>query len=116
MPSCSVTSDIATPTISAGSRSGSDLPNAAGGQVASFLVECLVYLVENEHFLVESDDLYARVRRIVLRMRELLGNPLISMGLREINDIKPLFGAGQAWSQPDAIKFVDAVVAHLGAA
>jgi hypothetical protein len=36
------------------------------------------------------------------------------MSLTEINGIKPLFGAGQAWKRPDAQVFANALMAHLG--
>lgn len=97
-------------------RLRSDLPNADGLNVPSFLVECLVHMVEDEHFLFEDDDHYDRVRRILIRMRDLVKNPLLSIGLREINGIKPLFDSGQAWTRADAIKFVDAVADRLGVA
>ena len=44
--------------------------------VPSFLVECLVHLVVNEYFLVETDEPYDRVRRVALRLRERLSDPV----------------------------------------
>ena len=82
-------------------------------KVPSFLVECLVYIVENEYFLVESDDGYDRVRRVALRMQELLNSPAAT-SLREINGIKLLFHSSEAWTLADARTFVNAVVIHLG--
>jgi hypothetical protein len=73
----------------------------------------LVYIVENHHFTVASDDHYDRVRRVALRMQEILENPLLSSTMKEINGIKPLFG-NQGWTRPDAITFIRAAVAHLG--
>lgn len=96
-------------------RFRSDLPDADQIKAPSFLVECLVYMVEDHHFLFEDDDAYDRVRRIAVRIRQLL-TPLSAAGLREVNGIKPLFAQGQAWSRADAVKYVDAVIARLGAA
>jgi hypothetical protein len=61
-----------------------------GGEVPSFLVECLVYRVEDEHFLVEWDDRYDRLRRIVGRMHAQLNVPDWSSSALEINDIRDL--------------------------
>jgi hypothetical protein len=83
-------------------------------KVPSFLVECLVYLVANEHFLVETDDRYDRVRRIVRRMQTLLANQLVIPGLVEINGVKLLFHPTQSWTYADAVTFINAVVAQLG--
>jgi hypothetical protein len=82
--------------------------------VPSFLVECLVYNVEDDHFMIESDDRFDRVVRIARRLRAMLANPLYASNMREINGIKPLFGMGQAWSWRDAVTYVDAVIVHLG--
>ena len=82
--------------------------------VPSFLVECLAYLVEDWHFLVDGDDRYARVRRVAMRIQELLSNPQAEASLCEINELKLLFHPAQAWSHSGAVTFADAVVAHLG--
>ena len=79
----------------------------------SFLVECLVYLVEDTHFCVESDDAYDRVRRIASRMREILETPGAPQ-LREINGCKYLFGPSQPWTLDQAKAFVAWVLRHLG--
>lgn len=82
--------------------------------VPSFLVECLVYLVEDWHFLVDGEDRYSRVRRVARRIQELLSNPAMVGSLREINELKLLFDPGQAWTYPDALVFANTVVAYLG--
>lgn len=82
--------------------------------VPSFVIECLVYVVEDEHFLVPGDDRYSRVRRVALRIQQLLGAPQVAARLTEINEIKLLFHADQAWTYSAALTFVNAVVAHLG--
>lgn len=82
--------------------------------VPSFLVECLVYAVEDAYFLVESDDRYDRVQRIARRMQALLGASQNAARMTEINEIKWLLRPTQAWSFDAALTFANAVVAHLG--
>lgn len=83
-------------------------------KVPSFLIECLVYCVEDAYFLVESDDRYDRVRRVARRIQELLSNRAAADRLCEINDIKLLFRPNQAWTYEDALTFANEVVTHLG--
>jgi hypothetical protein len=82
-------------------------------KVPSFLVECLVYLVENHYFIVETDDRHARVTRVLNRLAEILANPLIAYASYEINGIKSLFGGGQAWTLDTAKNFVSLAVSHI---
>lgn len=86
------------------------LPNG----VPSFLVESLVYNVDNSLFLYDEDDWFGRVRRVASNLQANLRSPLLSAFLVEANGIKPLFGGGQKWSYESARKFVDSVLAHLG--
>lgn len=83
------------------------------GTVPSFLVECLVYLVEDRYFTDASDDRYGRVSRVLNRLAEILANPLIAYTSYEINGIKSLFGGGQAWTLDTARNFVNLAVAHI---
>lgn len=83
-------------------------------KVPSFLVECLVYAVEDEYFLNKNDDRYDRTRRLAQRMRELLASPTWVSSVTEINGIKLLFGPGQAWTAATAQSFISAVNTHLG--
>lgn len=85
------------------------------GQVPSFLIECLVYRVEDEFFVVPCDDRYDRVRRVLLRIRDQLANDLYSMFMFEINDVKPLFANTQPWTVGDVRTFVAAALARLAA-
>jgi hypothetical protein len=78
------------------------------GDAQSFLIECLVYRVEDEHFVVDWDDRYARLRRIVARMQAQLNYAPWSDAAREINDIKLLFGAHQPWTLDTAKRFAAA--------
>jgi hypothetical protein len=82
-------------------------------KVPSFLVECLMYLVEDRYFTDPSDDRYGRVSRVLNRLAEILANPLIAYTSYEINGIKLLFGGGQAWTLDTARNFVNLAVSHI---
>lgn len=79
----------------------------------SFLIECLVYLVDDGQFLVDA-DLYGRMRRIAQSMQHILQNPYTALELTEINEIKLLFGPHQPWTLATAQEFADAAVLYLG--
>lgn len=83
-------------------------------RIPSFLIECLVYIVEDVHFLVETDDRYIRIKRVLTRVAQLLNSGLFTWTLTEINGIKPLFGDGQAWTLGQAQDFVSRALTHLG--
>ena len=74
-------------------------------QVPSFLVECLVYGVEDGYFLVEPDDRYDRLLRVVTRIHEQLNDASWVGTAREINGVKLLFGVHQGWTLDAAKKF-----------
>jgi hypothetical protein len=74
-------------------------------EVPSYLVECLVYRVEDHYFLVEADDRYDRLRRVVERMLEQLNNPTWVRAAMEINEVKLLFGSHQGWTADAAKQF-----------
>jgi hypothetical protein len=83
-------------------------------RVPSFLVECLVYLVEDHHFLV-NEDRYDRVKRILTRSLEIISQQGQALyNLPEINGIKPLFGSQQAWTVEKARWFLASAIRHLG--
>jgi hypothetical protein len=82
-------------------------------QIPSFLVECLVYLVEDAHFLQEEDDRIDRVRRVVARLLEILADPLLTAGATEINGVKFLFHSSQPWTLDDAQVFAAAAYTRL---
>ena len=82
-----------------------DLGQLRFKQIPSFLVESLVYRVEDIHFLFDEDR-YDRAKRILVRIGEQLNNSLSVWMAMEINGIKPLF-SGQPWSLDDAKLFVD---------
>ncbi|MBB2749782.1 UNVERIFIED_ORG: hypothetical protein GGI57_000448 [Rhizobium aethiopicum] len=83
-------------------------------RVPSFLVECLVYLVEDHHFVV-NEDRYSRVKRILTRSLEIISQQGLALyNLPEINGIKPLFGVRQAWTVEKARWFLASAICHLG--
>lgn len=83
-------------------------------RVPSFLVECLVYLVEDYHFL-GNEDRYGRVKRILKRSLEIVcQDRAVLYNLPEVNGIKPLFGAQQAWTVEKARTFLARAINHMG--
>lgn len=82
-------------------------------RLPSFLVECLVYVVEDGHFLVD-EDLYSRLVRILRRLEARLGDATWVGTATEVNEIKFLFHQSQAWCLDDAKGFVDAALVRLG--
>lgn len=84
-------------------------------RLPSFYVECLVYCVEDEFFLNESDDRYDRLLRILGRLRALLSDPSWCNDATEVNEIKYLFRNNHSWSFRDASAFIDAAIKRLQA-
>lgn len=84
-------------------------------QVPSFLIESLTYAVDDGYFLIDSDDQYYRILRILYRMRELLSDPNWVENATEINGIKYLFRPAQPWSIDDTKAFVLAAINRLEA-
>jgi hypothetical protein len=77
------------------------------------LIECLTYTVEDNYFLVETDDRYDRANRILRRMWELLDSRPWTVRATEINGIKFLFHVAQPWTVDDAKGFVALALAQL---
>jgi hypothetical protein len=75
-------------------------------EAPSFLIECLVYGVEDWFFLYEEDDRYDRLVRIVTRMSGQLHDEAWCNAATEINGVKPLFGQETPWTVYGARKFV----------
>jgi hypothetical protein len=82
-------------------------------RLPSFLVECLTYVVENEYFLVEADDHYLRLVRILNRLSDKLRDPSWCADATEVNEIKFLFRSGQSWTRDQAITFVASALRRL---
>jgi hypothetical protein len=83
------------------------------GQAPSFLIECLTYVVEDNYFLVETDDRYDRANRILRRIRAMLDNSPWTSTATEINGIKFLFHVEQPWTVDYAKVFVALALAQL---
>ena len=88
---------------------------AINRRLPSFLVECLVYLVEDEYFNIVIDDRYDRFRRVIERVAKLLEHDDFAAKALEVNDIKFLFHPNQAWTLADARNFLAAANARLNA-
>jgi hypothetical protein len=84
-------------------------------EVPSFLVECLVYGIDDNHFLIEEDDRYDRLLRIVATIHSNVNNPAWCSSAREINEIKRLFAPDQAWAVAGAQTFAIAAWQRLNA-
>lgn len=82
------------------------------GQVTSFLIECLVYAVEDGYFLFEEDR-YGRMWRILYRIGDQLVEPSWTSSVPEINEVKFLFHETQPWTVGDAVAFVLAALRRL---
>jgi hypothetical protein len=76
--------------------------------VPSYLVECLVYGVEDDYFLVEADERYDRLLRVVGPMHEQLNDPTWVNLTTEINEVIFLFGSHQRWTADAAKRFLAA--------
>jgi len=62
-----------------------------------------------------NEDRYDRVKRILKRSLELISQPGLNLNYYpEINGIKPLFGARQAWTVEKARWFLATAIRHLG--
>jgi hypothetical protein len=92
-----------------------DLGKIAKGQIPSFLIECLVYEIEDYHFLVETDDRYDRLLRVVQRIWQRSCDQNWINSATEINGIKLLFGSHQPWTAIAVKQFAEAAYARLTA-
>jgi hypothetical protein len=82
-------------------------------RIPSFFVECLVYVVEDDFFLVEADDRYDRILRILYRLRDRLSDPVWCNDATEVNEIKYLFRTNTSWTSAEALNFVNAAMKRL---
>jgi hypothetical protein len=81
-------------------------------RLPSFLVECLVYTVEDTYFLIDEDR-YDRLLRILGRLYDRLCDNAWTQDATEVNNIKLLFREGQAWTHQQALQFVAAAIGRL---
>jgi hypothetical protein len=84
----------------------------ARGTCPSFLIECLAYRVEDEHYGV-AEGRRARLKRILNRSWVQVSDPAWTVTAREINDHKRLFGTHQPWTPQDARTFIALAVGAL---
>lgn len=82
------------------------------GVASSFLIECLAYRVEDEHYTKDITR-RARLKRVLNRSNEQLADPAWIATAREINDWKLLFGNHQPWKPIDAQTFVALALEEL---
>lgn len=92
-----------------------DVHLIARDRAPSFLVECLIYSVEDDYFLVEGDDRYDRARRVASRLVGLTESEEWIGAAREINGIKLMFGPWQGWQESDARSLAYALCSWLEA-
>lgn len=101
-----------------------ELPQELRAQVRatpSFLIESLVYNCRNELFrhTVIYDDVVAVLGHLSVALQDQLRTSLLGLFAydhwMEVNGVKPLFAAEQAWTVQSAAQFVAAARAYLGA-
>jgi hypothetical protein len=85
-------------------------------EVPSFLIECLVYGVEDQTFLFENDDRYDRLRRVVSRIHAQLHDPASCDSATDITEVAKLFGNDKPWTVASARQFSHAAWQRLSAA
>lgn len=83
--------------------------------IPSFLIECLVYMVEDAYFLFEEDDRWVRLLRILYRIQALLQDDAAASEATEINEINYLFRNHQSWTLRQAREFVTVAIGRLEA-
>jgi hypothetical protein len=82
-------------------------------RLPSFLIECLVYVVDDDLFLDDNNDRFGRLLNILMRIHHLLGDQNWVHGATEINEVKFLFREGQAWTVDEAQSLVLAAINRL---
>jgi hypothetical protein len=85
-------------------------------EVPSFLIECLVYRAEDNAFLVEADDRYDRLRRVITRINTQLHDPARCSSITDITGLANLFGNDRPWTSISALQFFNAAWHRLNAA
>lgn len=77
---------------------------ATADTVPSFLLECMLWNVDNSHYGHAS--LYEDVEQAILYMYQRLESEELCDGWTEVNGIKPLFSKDQKWTREDARAFL----------
>lgn len=73
--------------------------------IPSFLIECLVYNVDNMYIADSDTDYLGKAKNIVTRWK--FGLPGRAAEFVELNEIKKLFSDKQKWTVQDAMDFVN---------
>lgn len=82
-------------------------------ELPSFLIECLVYLVEDD-FFIQNETRLPRLRRILTRLDTLLADANWVTTAVEINHAKPLFYPAQPWNIEAVRACVKICIMRLG--
>jgi hypothetical protein len=85
-------------------------------EVPSFLLESLVYGVEDNTFLVEADDRCDHLRRVISRIDTQLQDAAWCNSAPDITELAILFGNDKTWTASSARQFVRTVWQRLSAA
>jgi|GEM_PF-2545633 len=83
-------------------------------ELPSFLIESLVYSVEDAHFMY-TESRHSRLIRILTRVSQLCSNESWVANAREINGIKMLFSPLQPWNIMDVRACIFLALQRLGA-
>ena len=79
--------------------------------VPSYLIECLVYNVENmricDLIALFGDGYHRCVRNVVQDAYQMVQNDHLAGKMVEVNGIKPLFALGQPWTRQQALGFLE---------
>jgi len=76
----------------------------AAQNIASFLIESLLYNVPNDHFSVST--YYEELKSSFIFLYSKLKDEELSRNLLEVNEIKFIFFSSQAWTRKQALDFV----------
>lgn len=78
------------------------IPQAEG--VASFLIESLIFCVPNEHFSIST--YYEELQSSLIFLYNQLKDEEKAKKMMEVNEVKYLFSASQAWTRSQAYDFI----------
>ena len=96
------------------SGSGGPTARRVAGSVPSFLLECLAYNAPNECFNQADGSYYDDVRAVIQSAWNRTKDDSQAARLEEVNELKLLFGAHQAWEREEAHTFMLEAWRHVG--
>lgn len=85
---------------------------SAANDIASFLIECLVWNTPNEGF--NHDTYWSDVRYVLMHTFNNTLEDERCKGWREVNELKYLFRGGQPWTREQAHDFLSAAWDYIG--